>query len=167
MAEGPSSQLRWLTVAQAARALGITEQAVRRRVERGRLDTKRETQGNRVRTLVAVPVPTVEQPREDMVANQVAQLREQVARMEERLAAVAEARRQAEELTAAFRRQADQARADLERERQARESSERRQAEQDRRLDDVLRQLGELSEERHRPWPGLRRWFVRLWEGDG
>ena len=46
-------------------------------------------------------------------------------------------------------------RADLERERRRAEAAEARQAEQDRRLDDVLRQLGELRDDhrRRRPRP--------------
>jgi hypothetical protein len=82
------------------------------------------------------------------------------------LAAAVEARRQGEELKEAFRERVEELRAELARERQAREESERRRGEDDRRLDEVLRQIGELRAER-RPWPGLRAWWRRLIEGEG
>jgi chromosome segregation ATPase len=165
----------WLPVAEAARALGVTEQAIRRRMGRGTLETRREVDGNRVRTLVAVAVtnPRAERSTEP-VANPVAEpdqtvteLREQVARLEERLAAAAalesELRRQAEEIRAAFRERIAELKADLERERRRAEEAERRQAERDRQIDEVLHRLAE----RHRPWPGLRIWWRRFWEGEG
>jgi excisionase family DNA binding protein len=41
----------WLPVGEAARRLGVTREAVRRRIKRGTLETRREVDGNRVRTL--------------------------------------------------------------------------------------------------------------------
>jgi hypothetical protein len=165
----------WLPVAEAARALGVTEQAIRRRIGRGTLETRREVDGNRVRTLVAVAVTNLRTERgAEPVANLVAEsaqtvaaLREQVARLEERLAGTAalesELRRQAEEIRAAFQERIAELKADLERERGRAEEAQRRQAERDRQIDEVLHRLAE----RHRPWPGLRIWWRRFWEGEG
>ncbi len=49
----PEQQL-WLPVATAARLLNVSQQAIRGRIERGTLETKREIRGNKVRTLVEV-----------------------------------------------------------------------------------------------------------------
>lgn len=67
----------WLPVANAARRLGVTEQAVRRRIRAGTIETRREVVGNKARTLVRVDAPATEQ-----VADVVEVLREHVARLE-------------------------------------------------------------------------------------
>ncbi len=157
----------WCSIAEAARLLGISERAVRKRIDAGRLETRREAIGNRVRTRVAVPRPgpgaapgaaTGAEPG----AAEVRDLMVQLARLEERLAAAEAAR-------ATLERERAELRADLERERRAREETERRRAEDDRRFDEVLRQIGELRAARRqperRPWPGLRMWLKRAWEG--
>ncbi len=46
----------WVTVTRAARRLGISERAVRKKVERGNLEARREADGNRVRLMVRLPV---------------------------------------------------------------------------------------------------------------
>jgi hypothetical protein len=82
----------WLTVAQAARHLGCSERAVRKRVDRGRLEVRRERSGNRVRTLVRVsgaahaaePVTArAAGPVADPGAELVAELRARVAHLED------------------------------------------------------------------------------------
>ena len=119
----PVPEPEWLTVAQAARRLGCSERAVRKRVERGRLEVRREREGNRVRTLVRIPgavhaAGPVAERAADPGAEPVTELRERAARLEERLAA-------AEGVKAELRRQVEQARADLEREWGLREEAER------------------------------------------
>ena len=52
-------QQLWLPVAAAARLLNVSQQAIRGRIERGTLETKREIRGNKVRTLVKVD-PSIE-----------------------------------------------------------------------------------------------------------
>jgi hypothetical protein len=52
-AEAPPEGL-WLTIPDAARRLRVTPQAIRDRVRRGTLDTRREAYGNRVKLLVKV-----------------------------------------------------------------------------------------------------------------
>ena len=82
----------------------------------------------------------------------------------------AELRRQVEAIQAAARECALELCAELERERRAREEAEPRRIEDDRRYDEVLRQIADLREDRRperRPWPGLRAWWRRVWEGEG
>ena len=158
----------------AAGAYGVSKEALRRRIHRGELEHRTDNHG---RLLVPLPANVVEEvdtkvppkrrqpdaedvPTVAALRRELATTREQVVRLEERLGF-------AEELKAELRRQVEQARADLERERRRADESERRQAELDRRLDEVLRHLGELREERRRPWPGLRAWWRRLVEGGG
>jgi excisionase family DNA binding protein len=45
----------WLTVTQAARRLGISERAVRKKVERGNVEARRAGDGNRIRLEVRLP----------------------------------------------------------------------------------------------------------------
>ena len=52
---------QWGSIAEAARRLGRSRQAVQRRVARGTIETKRERVGNRERVLVRLPRP-VPQP---------------------------------------------------------------------------------------------------------
>ena len=172
------ADVRWLTIAAAARAFGVTERAVRRRVERGTLESRREATGNRVRTLVRVDIPHGDphgvenqgtESRAEPSAGQSAAA--ELAALRER-AAVAEAerdaeRRRVEELRAAFREHVEDLRARLAREDARREAAEARQAEQDRRLNDLLRQLGDLRDARRPPWPGARMWWRRFWTGEG
>jgi hypothetical protein len=62
MVTEPESAGDWCTVAEAARALGVTERAVRRRIARGTLDSRRAVTGNRVLTLVRLPADTAPEP---------------------------------------------------------------------------------------------------------
>jgi hypothetical protein len=100
--ESGGQQPVWLPVAQAALRLGITQQAVRRRIARGTLEVRRETRGNRARLLVRLPDSAVAQPVAPAVAQlgvqavapapELAELRERLARTEGRLAAVEQER---------------------------------------------------------------------------
>ncbi len=152
----PDAGYRWMTIAAAARALGVSERAVRRRVERGTLESRREEEGNRVRTLVRVAAPhgsphgdpldstaSGAEPRAGPGAAD-AELREQVARLEERFAASEAAR-------AAAGERIDELRAELAAERA--------------RVDQLLAVLAEQPERRY--WPGLKVWWRRFWDGGG
>ena len=121
MAEEPV----WLPVAEAARQLGVTPQAVRNRIARGTLEARIERMGNRTRRLVKVPgtVPaTVPRPDGAAVrqgAGTPAEVAAELATLRERV------------------------------------------AQQDRLIAHLEAELA------RRRWPGLRRWWRRLVEGEG
>jgi excisionase family DNA binding protein len=70
---------RWVTVTQAARRLGISERAIRKKVERGNLEARREADGNRVRLVVRLPAEEhAEGPVEDPLLGVVRDLRGEV-----------------------------------------------------------------------------------------
>ena len=152
----------WCSIAEAARLLGISERAVRKRIDAGRLETRREAIGNQVRTRVAVPSPgpgaapgaaTGVEPG----AAEVRDLMVQLARLEERLAAAEAARADRD-------RELVELRAELERARALAET------ERDRLLTmiaELQRVLAEHRQPERRPWPGLRAWWRRLVEGEG
>lgn len=164
------SEPRWLTVREAAAALGITESAVRKRVEKGTLESRPGNDG-RARVLVAErsatapgTLPETSAPGAGEVAElreRVAEFREQVARLEERLAAE-------EAIKAALRQRVEQLHADRDRERAEMKAAlerERALAEAEReRVDRLLAALADRRE--RRPWPGLRAWWRRFVEGE-
>ena len=88
----------WCSIAEAARRLGISERAVRKRIDAGRLEARRETVGNRVRTVVAVPAAAAGAA---SGSAEVRDLAAQIARLEERLAASEAARDELERVVAA------------------------------------------------------------------
>src|SRR3712207_6082947 len=157
----------WLTLDDARARLGLHPDTLRRQVRRGQREGRKDNLG---RWLVRVdpgesgridPGARVDNPGISALVDPdtSGQLREQVARLEERLAA-------AEQVKTELRERDAELRADLERERLWAEAAEARQAEQDRRLDEVLRQFGELrAQPLRRPWPGLKSWWQRVWEG--
>ena len=158
----------WVTVAEAARRLGVTPTAIRNRLDRGTLESR--PHGNRGR-LVRLPDgvrhgdDTGFDPQGLTGAARAAVT---IARLEERLAAAMDARRQVEVLRDTFHERVEELRAELARERQQREAVERTLAERDRLIDQALKELGELREERRRrPWPGLRAWWWRFIKGEG
>ena len=141
----------WCSIAEAARLLGISERAVRKRIDAGRLETRREANGNRVRTRVAVPSPgpgavpdaaTGAAPGAVLDAAEVRDLMVQLARLEERLAAAEAAR-------ATWERERTELRAELERSHVLAEAEHTR-------VDRLLCALAERREPGRRPWPGLR-----------
>lgn len=156
--------VEWFTLDEARSRTGLHPDTLRKQIRKGEREGRKDNHG---RWLVRIdpdepgllpgPARSEAHPGHPDLARALAERDVHIARLEERLAAV-------DELKAELRRMVDQARADVERERRRAEETERRQAEQDRRLDDVLR---ELREERRRPWPGLRRWWRRVWEGEG
>jgi hypothetical protein len=69
LAEGTAEALSeglWLTIPDAARRLRVTPQAIRDRVRRGTLDTRREAHGNRVKLLVKVDPAMAPSPDEGL-----------------------------------------------------------------------------------------------------
>jgi septal ring factor EnvC (AmiA/AmiB activator) len=144
----------WLTVVEAARRLGVTPQAVRARIKRGSLESRPDNKGNLL-VLVSESADNPPATREEAVAT----LREQVARLEERRAAD-------EEIKAALRERVEELKGERDAERRRAEQAEIRHAELDAQLEAILRQLNKL-EERRRPWPGLKVWWRRFWEGEG
>lgn len=169
---------RWLSLRDAAPALGLERDTLRKQLARGERQGRRD---NRGRWLVLMPAHTSmaartvpgsvrEASRIDAgtgtddagkaapdVTARLAERDVRIARLEERLAA-------AEEIRAELRRQVEELRERLAREDERRDAAERRQAEQDARLGDVLREL--RAKRQHRPWPGLRRWWRRVIEGE-
>lgn len=157
----------WLPVANAARRLGVTEQAVRRRVRAGTIETKREVVGNRSRLLVRIDAPTTEpSPRENHLQEpELVTLRGEVALLNQRV-------QHLEELLAEVRSERDGIRSELER-RLDEARSERRllqeahEAEVDRLLVVIEQLTAPEQRPQRRPWPGLRVWWRRLIEGEG
>ena len=148
----------WVSIGEAARRLGISRQAVQGRLKRGTLETRMETIGNRQRLRVQLPqplpqpaAPPVTQEATQPVALPVAAVpdAELLAR-----AAVAEA------LVAELREQVAALRAELHRE------ATQGLVERDRLLALLESALAERRPAR-RPWPGLRRWWRRVWKGEG
>ena len=138
LGEGPDRAL-WLTVAEAARQLGVTPNAIRDRIKRGTLETRREVAGNRVRTLVKVLSSAGSSPSEAL---------------EQRLLQALD-----ERLGLAL----DQAVAKVLREHVADLRLER-----DRALAEAERLRGELEREQTaRHWPGLVPWLRRMLLGEG
>ncbi len=95
MGAEPGPGPRWLSVAEAARALGVTERAIRRRVQRNTLEMTREVVGNRSRLLVRVDVQDHRaaagtdrgpDPVPDRSAAKLIELTATLARLEERVA---------------------------------------------------------------------------------
>jgi hypothetical protein len=93
----------WLPVAQAAPRLGISQQALRKRIRRSTVETRQEVDGNRSRLLVRVDprgestvIEQSEQPGEDAVVllqRQVEHLEGEVADLRRRLDGAEDERR--------------------------------------------------------------------------
>ena len=134
-----------MTLAEAARVLGVRRQSVQKRITRGTLQTKVERSGNRHRVLVQLPDPlpqpvqqAVQQAVPEPGAHPVPDARDvELAVLRERLA-VAEAR-------------IGELKGELATERV--------------RVDALIAALAERPA--RRPWPGLKVWWRRMWEGEG
>jgi hypothetical protein len=128
-----------VTLAEAARVLGIRRQSVQKRITRGTLQTRVERSGNRHRVLVQLPDPLpqpVQQAVPEPGAHPVPDARDvELAVLRERLT-VAEAR-------------VDELKSELATERV--------------RVDGLIAALAEQPT--RRPWPGLKAWWRRVWEG--
>ena len=168
---------RDVSVIEAAYLLGVTPDALRSRLRRRTLEGYRDNLGRwrvvlpdtmerdddgrptAVRQPSARALPTVADSREDR-DEVIAELTDELAEMRTRAAV-------AETLRDEYRTRIDVLKDALERERRRADAAEQSRAEQDRRLDEFLHRLSELHEEvRRRPWPGLRTWWRRLWEGE-
>ncbi len=164
------SDRKALTLAEAAQLTGLSEEALRQRYRRHKLEGYKANDG-KLRVYIDPDGPLERSA--DRPAGQPIEQPTELSDLRARLA-VAEALRDAHadrigELKAELDRERtrqEELKADLDRERQRAEEAERRQADQARRLDEILRELGELREERRRPWPGLRRWWRRLVYGE-
>ena len=130
-----------MTLAEAARVLGVRRQSVQKRITRGTLQTRVERNGNRHRVLVQLPDPLpqpVQQAVPEPGAHPVPDARDvELAVLHERLA-VAEAR-------------VGELKGELATERV--------------RVDALIAALAERPA--RRPWPGLKVWWQRFWEGEG
>ena len=148
---------RWLPLAAAGRALGLTPDTLRKQAKRGLRDARRDNHG---RWLVLVRPEEAGQEPEGTTRHVPAEDRTEPDATLQVRAAVAEA------LVAELRRRVDQLEAELTREREERrtEAADLR-AERDRLLAMLDAALAEHREER-RPWPGLRRWWRRVIEGE-
>ncbi len=83
------AEQRWVPIAQAARALGITERAIRGRVARGTIPCRREVVGNHARHRVLLTLPRHD-PRAEphgQAAAELAELRVLVERLQAAAAA--------------------------------------------------------------------------------
>ena len=130
-----------MTLAEAARVLGVRRQSVQKRITRGTLQTRVEHNGNRHRVLVQLPDPLpqpVQQAVTEPGAHLVPDARDvELAVLRERLT-VTEAR-------------IGELKGELATERV--------------RVDALITALAERPA--RRPWPGLKAWWRRVWEGDG
>jgi hypothetical protein len=159
----------WLPLDDARARLGLHPDTLRRQIRKGQREGRKDNHGRWLVLVRADPdlpgridpgAPGRRDPDHARAHPDTSgQLREQVARLEERLAAT-------EDIKAELRRQVQELRERLAREDERREAAEARQAERDRQMDELLRRLGDLRPER-RPWPGLRAWWRRVIEGEG
>ncbi len=157
------------TLAEAAQLTGLSEEALRQRFRRHKLEGYKANDG-KLRVYI-----DPDRPVERSVEHPTGQLVEQPTVLSERPAqelrvqlAVAEAERDAErrraedlqERVASLERRLDEARAER------RLLQEAHEAEVDRLLG-VIEQLAAERRPERRPWPGLRAWLQRVWEGNG
>ena len=153
---------RWLTLAAAGRALGLTPDTLRKQAKRGLRDARRDNHG---RWLILVQPEDAGQEPEEATWHVPAQRRTEpdgTGALQARAAA-------AEALVGELRRRIDELAAELQREREEHraEASDLR-AERDRLLGifEALAAERRQPEPPRRPWPGLKAWIRRVWEGE-
>jgi hypothetical protein len=81
----PEGSGEWCSVAEAARRIGVTEKAVRERIKHGSIEWR--PKGNSGREVLVTPEPERDEPSRETpgIAPEVAELRVEIARLEERL----------------------------------------------------------------------------------
>ena len=148
----------WLGLAEAGRRLGLSADALRKQIRRGRCryQVRRDNTGqwsilvpDADETVRADSSPGVPDPSALLAERDV-----QLARLEERLAAAAVMEAELREQVAALR---------VELHREATQGL----VERDRLLALLESALAERRAPARRPWPGLKAWWRRVWEGEG